>query len=50
MYACIGLEEEPLHDYDGVRHRSLFGLPKVIRQALKDEIRVMTEDSPVFLT
>ena len=40
----------PFHDYDGHRHRGLFVLPKVIRKAIADETKVMTKDTPVFLT
>jgi len=40
----------PFHDYDGHRHRGLFSLPKVIRKALAEETKVMTKDTPVFLT
>jgi len=48
--AAIKPECLPLHDYDGHRHRGLFSLPKVIRKALAEETKVMTKDTPVFLT
>ncbi|TDH65996.1 hypothetical protein CCR75_001848 [Bremia lactucae] len=34
---------------DGVSHMGLFGLPKIVREALESETRVITVDNPVFL-
>lgn len=39
----------PLHHYDGGTHVRLFNLPKIIRDGLQDEHRVITEDNPVFM-
>ncbi len=41
---------QELHNYDGETHRGLFCLPKVVRQGLAKETRIMTKDNPVFLT
>jgi spermidine synthase len=41
---------QALHNYDGETHRGLFCLPKVVRQGLAKETRIMTKDNPVFLT
>jgi hypothetical protein len=48
--ALRDLDAKPLHNYDGVTHRGLFCLPKVVREAMAKETRVMTKDNPVFLT
>ncbi|KAL7682075.1 putative spermidine/spermine synthase, S-adenosyl-L-methionine-dependent methyltransferase [Plasmopara halstedii] len=42
--------KKPLHFYDGVSHLGLFGLPKMVREALEKETRVITVDNPVFMT
>lgn len=39
-----------LHNYDGDTHRGLFCLPKVVRQGMAKETRIMTKENPVFLT
>ena len=43
-------EAEKLHNYDGITHRGMFCLPKVVRSAMAKETRVMTKANPVFLT
>jgi thermospermine synthase len=35
--------------YDGVTHMGIFGLPKEVRQSLKNETRIMTLENPVFM-
>ncbi|CEG41569.1 spermidine synthase [Plasmopara halstedii] len=41
--------KKPLHFYDGVSHLGLFGLPKMVREALEKETRVITQIHP-FMT
>jgi len=38
-----------LRFYDGQAHRGIFGLPKNIVATLKNEKRVITEKTPVFM-
>ena len=38
----------PLRYYDGITHSGLFALPKYLREALADESRLITVDSPVY--
>ena len=38
-----------LRFYDGEAHPGLFALPRFLRQALQEEDRVITEDSPLFV-
>ncbi|KAL4150952.1 hypothetical protein PRNP1_010338 [Phytophthora ramorum] len=40
---------KPLKFLDGVSHMGLFGLPKIVREALEKETRVITVDNPVFM-
>lgn len=40
---------KPLKFLDGVSHMGLFGLPKIVREALENETRVITVDNPVFM-
>ena len=48
---ALGVEAaQALHNYDGETHRGLFCLPKIVRQGLAKETRIMTKDNPVFLT
>jgi len=35
--------------YDGLTHRNMFSLPKYIREALKKQDRVITDDDPLYL-
>ena len=34
--------------YDGIAHQGLFGLPKYIRTAIRDETRLITDDEPLY--
>ena len=34
--------------YDGIAHQGLFGLPKYIRAAIDNEIRLITNDDPLY--
>lgn len=38
-----------LRFYDGTTHRGLFSLPKYVRQALRKEQRVITQENPLFV-
>ncbi|GMF29941.1 unnamed protein product [Phytophthora lilii] len=40
---------KPLKFLDGVSHMGLFGLPKIVRESLEKETRVITVDNPVFM-
>lgn len=40
---------KPLKFYDGESHRSMFALPKFMRQGIQDEKRINRDDSPVFM-
>ncbi|KAI9905105.1 hypothetical protein PsorP6_018541 [Peronosclerospora sorghi] len=40
---------KPLKFLDGVSHMGLFGLPKIVREALEKETRVITIANPVFM-
>ena len=35
--------------YDGITHRSMFSLPKYLRQGIEAEHRIVTDDNPVFM-
>ena len=39
-----------LHHYDGVTQRGMFSLPKYLRKALVAERRVITRETPLFVT
>jgi spermidine synthase len=39
-----------LRCYDGITHRSMFSLPKYLRQGIASEQRIVTDDNPVFMT
>ena len=41
--------EKPLRYYDGESHRSMFALPKFLRQGIKEEQRINRDASPVFM-
>jgi len=43
------LNPEHLRFYDGQAHRGIFGLPKHIAATLKNETRILTEKTPVFM-
>jgi len=47
--ALVDLDSKPLQYLDGISWRGAFGLPKVVRQGLQKETRVMTKDTPVFM-
>ena len=38
-----------LRYYDGMAHRSMFSLPKYLRQGIEAEQRIVTDDNPVFM-
>ena len=38
-----------LRYYDGLAHRSMFSLPKYLRQGLEAERRIVTDSNPVFM-
>jgi len=38
-----------LRYYDGVTHRSMFSLPKYLRQGVESEQRIVTDSNPVFM-
>ncbi|CAH0474917.1 unnamed protein product [Peronospora belbahrii] len=40
---------KPLKFLDGVSHLGLFGLPKIVRESLEKETRIITVDNPVFI-
>ena len=40
---------KPLRYYDGESHRSMFALPKFLRQGIKEEQRINRDASPVFM-
>lgn len=40
---------EVLKHYDGVSHRRLFALSKMLREAMKSDERIMTVDNPIFM-
>ena len=39
----------PLRHYDGETHRSMFALPKYLRNGIADETRINRDDQPVFM-
>jgi spermidine synthase len=41
--------EKPLRYYDGESHRSMFALPKFLRQGIQEEQRINRDASPVFM-
>ena len=41
--------DKPLRYYDGESHRSMFALPKFLRQGIKEEQRINRDASPVFM-
>ena len=41
--------KEVLKQYDGVAHRRLFALSKMLREAMKTDERIMTVDNPIFM-
>jgi len=43
------LNPDHLRFYDGQAHRGIFGLPKCIAATLKNEKRIITEKTPVFM-
>jgi spermidine synthase len=40
---------EVLKHYDGVSHRRLFALSKMLREAMKSDERIMTVENPIFM-
>ena len=40
---------EELRSYDGIGHRRMFSLPKYLREGLRAEQRLVTDDNPVFM-
>jgi hypothetical protein len=40
---------EVLKHYDGVSHRGLFALSKMLREAMKSDERIMTVENPIFM-
>lgn len=40
---------KPLKFYDGESHQSMFALPRFIREGIRDETRINTDENPVFM-
>ena len=40
----------PLRHYDGITHRGMFSVPKYLRAALAGESRVITRETPLFVS
>ena len=40
---------KPLRHYDGETHRSMFALPKFLREGIRAETRINRDDHPVFM-
>ena len=38
-----------LRHYDGVCHQGMFGLPRYIRDAVRQQTRIITDDTPLYL-
>ena len=38
-----------LRDYDGTTHRSMFSIPKYLRQGIESEQRIVTDNDPVYM-
>jgi hypothetical protein len=49
--ATLGNETggEVLKHYDGVSHRRLFAMSKMLREAMKSDDRIMTVENPIFM-